>query len=199
MWMPAEKQTLQATTAFGGSVEVVGVLDRPPQTHTLPPTFVGGTSLPLTTLRMVTSTGQVVQCRFEGMLSGQLDRGDKVYVSGRMVAGVIEANCIRMDGPAGPVIGQSGPCFVATVAFGNQRAPEVRDLRRFRDLVLARSAAGRAAIALYWRVGPVLARFLERKPRICRVVRVAVLSPLSRIVAKVTPDDGPGGMPTRPG
>ena len=68
MWMPAEKQTLQATTAFGGSVEVVGVLDRPPQTQTLPPTFVGGTSLPLTTLRMVTSTGQVVQCR---LLSGE--------------------------------------------------------------------------------------------------------------------------------
>lgn len=57
--------------------------------------------------------------------------------------------------------GGGGGCFVATAAYGDASHPDVVDLRRFREAVLRRSAPGRAFIALYWRVGPVLARHVS--------------------------------------
>jgi hypothetical protein len=53
-----------------------------------------------------------------------------------------------------------GFCFVATAAFGDYDHPQVRVLRAFRDLVLDRSAAGRAFIRGYYAVSPPLARFI---------------------------------------
>ena len=54
-------------------------------------------------------------------------------------------------------------CFVATAVYGDYDAPQVLSLRRFRDRTLARSAPGRAFIALYYRAGPVLAKFMRSK------------------------------------
>ena len=51
-----------------------------------------------------------------------------------------------------------GGCFVATAAYGDRRHADVAALRRLRDEVLVRHPAGRGAVRLYWRVGPVLAR-----------------------------------------
>ncbi len=53
---------------------------------------------------------------------------------------------------------QGGFCFVATELYGSYDHPDVRTLRRFRDEVLARSAAGRAFIAWYYRHGRTLAQ-----------------------------------------
>lgn len=54
-----------------------------------------------------------------------------------------------------------GSCFVATAAWGDRLAPDVVWLRRYRDRVLVRSAAGRAFIRAYWRIGPRLARHVR--------------------------------------
>lgn len=78
-----------------------------------------------------------------------------------------------------------GPCFVATAAFG-AGAPELDVLRRFRDRVLARSAAGRAFIAWYYRQGPGLAAALRRRPALRRVTR-AGLRAVTLLVDRVTP------------
>lgn len=51
-----------------------------------------------------------------------------------------------------------GGCFVATAAYGDRRHADVAALRRLRDEVLVRHAAGRGFVRFYWRVGPVLAR-----------------------------------------
>ena len=48
-------------------------------------------------------------------------------------------------------------CFVATVAFGNPDAPEVKVLRSFRDNVLMRNWFGKGFINVYYFVGPHLA------------------------------------------
>jgi len=81
------------------------------------------------------------------------------------------------------VIAQSS-CFVATVVCGDPSAPEVERLRRFRDRILRRWTVGRVLIDLYWRVGPPLARRLAGRRRVCRLIRVWFLTPLSAALAK---------------
>lgn len=85
----------------------------------------------------------------------------------------------------GPGVQTSEPqpsrCFVATVVFGE--SPETRTLREFRDTVLRRHWTGRAAIAVYYAVGPAIASFLAAGRRRQAIVR-AILAPLVRKVAK---------------
>jgi hypothetical protein len=64
----------------------------------------------------------------------------------------------------------TGPCFVATVAFG-PGAPELVTLRRFRDEVLLRGRAGQRFVRWYYARGPALAVFVERRPWRKRVTR----------------------------
>lgn len=67
-----------------------------------------------------------------------------------------------------------GGCFVATAVFGGYDVPEVRTLRRFRDERLSKSPGGRWFIRSYYSVGPHLASAVNGKPRVKRVLRVAL-------------------------
>ncbi len=53
--------------------------------------------------------------------------------------------------------GQSG-CYIATAVYGSYSCDEVYALRRFRDEVLYKSAAGRLFIRIYYKVSPTLAK-----------------------------------------
>lgn len=64
----------------------------------------------------------------------------------------------------------SGPCFVATVAFG-EGASELVVLRRFRDEVLWPSRLGRRLVEGYYRFGPAWARAVQPRPRARALVR----------------------------
>ena len=66
-----------------------------------------------------------------------------------------------------------GPCFVATVAFG-EGARELTVLRALRDEVLLKRAAGRAFVRWYYREGPALAGQVRRHPRVRALTRVAL-------------------------
>jgi prepilin-type N-terminal cleavage/methylation domain-containing protein len=59
---------------------------------------------------------------------------------------------------------KSDYCFIATAAFGDPDHPAVWVLRAFRDRVLKRWALGRSIIRTYYRFGPSLAAWLERRP-----------------------------------
>jgi hypothetical protein len=67
-----------------------------------------------------------------------------------------------------------GSCFVVTAAFG-EGAPELAPFRRFRDEVLWPRGWGRAAVRLYYRVGPGLARVVVHRPALRRAVRHGLL------------------------
>lgn len=71
----------------------------------------------------------------------------------------------------------SGPCFVATVAFG-EGAPELDVLRGVRDRVLLPSPAGRRFVEAYYAWGPALAREVVRRPWF----RAATRHALTRLV-----------------
>ncbi|PZP27163.1 MAG: hypothetical protein DI603_22560 [Roseateles depolymerans] len=64
---------------------------------------------------------------------------------------------------------RKGQCFVATMALGD--CEETRELRAFRDLYLRRSAMGRQFIHAYYRLSPVLCRWMQGKPALVRACR----------------------------
>lgn len=68
----------------------------------------------------------------------------------------------------------SGDCFIARVAFRNPQRPAVWMLRWYRDTVLRRYVWGRALVALYWRLGPGLARMLSNHPHALMAIRWAL-------------------------
>ncbi len=78
-----------------------------------------------------------------------------------------------------PHVKGSGNCFVATAAFGDPDHPDVALLRGFRDEVLSQHKLGREFIAIYQRLGPVLAGFVMKR----RMLRRASRSVIALIVA----------------
>lgn len=82
---------------------------------------------------------------------------------------------------------ERGPssCFLATAAYGTDRASDVRALRRYRDQVLRRTVLGRACIATYERLSPPLADRLRGRPRLRASVRTMVFAPLARLARAI--------------
>jgi hypothetical protein len=74
------------------------------------------------------------------------------------------------------------PCFVATAAYGSPLADQIGVLRAARDRYLAPNAFGRAFIAAYYTVGPVLAEPVRRHAWLASAVR-AILDPIVRLTA----------------
>jgi hypothetical protein len=77
----------------------------------------------------------------------------------------------------------SSPCLVASAVYGDPRHPDVETLRRWRDRHLAPGAPWRPAMRLlaagYGRAGPVLARLVQPRPRLARLLRARVLAPFA--------------------
>jgi len=65
-------------------------------------------------------------------------------------------------------------CFIATSAYGNYAAPEVRILRAFRDRYLVTSSWGSALVRFYYLHSPAAARYLDAHPGFKPVVRAAL-------------------------
>lgn len=96
-------------------------------------------------------------------------------------------------GGAGPATGgasnDGGPkvippatrCFIATAAWGSPFAPEVAELRRFRDERLLTNAVGRAFVAAYVDISPPIADAIADRP----LLRAAVRATLVPVVASI--------------
>jgi len=76
------------------------------------------------------------------------------------------------EGQVQPI--RKGPCFIATLVYGEGR--EVSALRSFRDRVLLRSMLRRGVILAYYRAAPAVCRILAGHPWLIRVMR-ALLRP----------------------
>lgn len=72
-------------------------------------------------------------------------------------------------------------CFIATAAYNNPLAPEVKILRQFRDTKLKNSHIGQWMIILYERFSPPLADLINAYPSSRKWVRM-LLSPIVQIV-----------------
>jgi len=74
-------------------------------------------------------------------------------------------------------------CFVATAAFEDYEAPEVRTLRAYRDEVLSQSISGRTFTRVYYYAGRYPAAVIRGRPRLQRAGRRA-LAPVVRHAAR---------------
>lgn len=120
--------------------------------------------------RLTELGGPQTRLEVEDASSGELQvaRHDLLaflYLPRSMLRGVLNLSSSRVLW-----LTSGGPCFVATVAFG-EGAPELEVLRRFRDRVLLPNAPGRRFVALYYRHGPPLARAIVARPGLRRGTR----------------------------
>jgi len=76
------------------------------------------------------------------------------------------------NGQRQPVTGRA--CFIATAAYGDIDAPEVEQLRRFRDRRLLTNPFGRGFVKAYYRISPPFARLIARKPALRMAARKAL-------------------------
>jgi len=78
--------------------------------------------------------------------------------------------------------GSSGGCYIATACYGSYDHPDVRVLRRFRDRYLLTHCLGRALVAAYYRVSPLLAKRMgQRTAKLCRE---GLLAPLVAVLRR---------------
>lgn len=77
---------------------------------------------------------------------------------------------------------QTPRCFIATAAFEDPCAPEVRALREFREISLRKSKWGRKFIAVYYKYSPSIACLLDKQPKLKPAVR-AILRILIKCVS----------------
>ena len=75
-----------------------------------------------------------------------------------------------------------GRCFIATSAFASEEAPEVIELRYWRDHYLLRRSWGIVLVAVYYKVSPPVAAVLDRVPALKAPARAALRSFLNRAV-----------------
>ena len=74
-------------------------------------------------------------------------------------------------------------CFVATAAYGSPMANDVDMLRRFRDMMLTRTAIGELAVETYYTFGPALAGVVGESELLRASARAALAPVVERVRA----------------
>ena len=73
-------------------------------------------------------------------------------------------------------------CFIATAAYGTEKASQLDTLRDFRDQVLLENTLGSLFVKAYYRVSPPVAVFIARSSLLCAVVREVLLDPVVNLL-----------------
>lgn len=101
-----------------------------------------------------------------------LDRGLITVLLALLIAllGLASGGTVPGGSPGG-----SGPCFIATAAYGTPMAAEIDTLRNVRDTYLLDNAAGSAFVDAYYRVSPAIADVVAANPVLAALTRVLLV------------------------
>jgi len=80
-------------------------------------------------------------------------------------------------------------CFIATACLPSAYCWQLKELRRFRDEVLASSPVGRSFIRIYYKRAPAAAAFLKRAAPLRWIARVAFVTPLAWALSRIRKPD----------
>jgi tetratricopeptide (TPR) repeat protein len=83
-----------------------------------------------------------------------------------------------------PVKSSSDGCFIATAIYGDYDAPEVMELRKFRDNILKKSWFGRSLIKIYYSKSPALAEKAKNKKWLKNGLKLFLVEP-ARLIIKL--------------
>jgi hypothetical protein len=73
-------------------------------------------------------------------------------------------------------------CYIATVAYGNEFAPEVIALKKYRDEKLSKSFLGRIFIRIYYNLSPPIAKKLKNNQKLNNLIRIRILDTIVKII-----------------
>ena len=73
-------------------------------------------------------------------------------------------------------------CFVATVCYGSEMHKSVLFLQDFRDTRLLTNKIGKEIVCIYYRHGPMIAKYVEKKKMLKSLIRNWFLKPLVLIL-----------------
>ena len=62
-------------------------------------------------------------------------------------------------------------CFIATAAYSTSIHPDLDTFREFRDRKLLSNSAGKLLVSIYYKLGPILASFIDRLPVVKLFIR----------------------------
>ncbi len=96
--------------------------------------------------------------------------------------------------------GSGSGCFIATACYGSPNHPNVIELRRFRDSILATSWIGRILIRCYYRMSPPVANRLQAGGAVSRIICQWFLDPIvERLQRRRLPQSTQTGSSVSPG
>lgn len=73
-------------------------------------------------------------------------------------------------------------CYIATLCYGNEFAPEVILLKNYRDNVLSKTLMGRMFISIYYSISPWVAQKLRKADTLNNIIRKKVLDNIIKII-----------------
>ncbi|MBW2983900.1 hypothetical protein KY361_02195 [Candidatus Woesearchaeota archaeon] len=79
--------------------------------------------------------------------------------------------------------GREKACFIATAAYGTPFAREIDVLRDWRDNSLNTNFFGSLFVKVYYKVSPPIARFIAKRKKLRKLVRI-ILKPIISIIRK---------------
>jgi hypothetical protein len=113
--------------------------------------------------------------------------GDKVKTAVSRGLGALRAKEEEIKSGRAQKPEDSPDCFIATAAYGTGSAVEIDVLRRFRDEVLLKSAAGQDYVDFYYAASPPVAGYIAEREWLRTVVRELLVDPIVDVVGFAWP------------